>query len=75
MVKKYEEIFTMGNMDLRIIDGKLQVRAREGIANLDAEFGISNSEGTVKLQHPFSTTSTTWVGGLPSTTATRHARR
>ena len=56
MPKKDEIILSVGNMDLRVINGKLQIKSREGVAHLRTKKGSD-----------FTTTSTTWidVSGLP----------
>ena len=56
MPTKDEIILNVGNMDLRVINGKVQVRTREGIARLKPKEGDD-----------FTTTSTSWVDitGLP----------
>ena len=58
---KYDTIITIGNADLRIMDGKLQIRSNEGIVTLEEGFGISNGEKTIKLGSALTTNSTTWI--------------
>ncbi len=58
---KYDTIITIGNADLRIMDGKLQIRSNEGIVTLEEGFGISNGEKTIKLASALTTNSTTWI--------------
>lgn len=58
---KPNDIIIIENMELRMINGTLQVRAHKGTANLGSGMGISNGKKTVKLGSAFTTTSTSWV--------------
>ena len=58
---KYDTIITIGNANLRIIDGKLQIRSNKGTAILEEGFGISNGKKNIKLGAALTTNSTSWI--------------
>lgn len=55
-------ILTICNMELKITkEGKIQVRAKEGIVVIEPQFKVKRGETTTELTSAFTTTSTTWV--------------
>lgn len=54
--------FTIGDTDLRITkEGRIQIKAKKGIATLDEGFKVKRGNEAIELGSAFTTTSTTWV--------------